>query len=90
MSAQGWQETLISALADGPTLTAAAAASCIPTAAKITLPNNFLQVGRMLKVTLYGRISCVVTTPGTARFDLRLARSTSTSLPRPTCLSCSR
>lgn len=72
MSAQGWQETLINAIVDGPALTAAAATSCIPTAAKMTLPNNFLQVGRVLKITAQGRISCAVTTPGTARFDLRL------------------
>lgn len=72
MSIQTWQETLITATADGPVLTAAAAASCINTAARITLPNNYFQIGKMLKVTLHGRISCAVTTPGTARFDVRL------------------
>ena len=71
-SLQTWQETLITATADGPTLTAAAAASCINTNCKITLPNNFFYIGRMFKVTAQGRISCVVTTPGTARFDVRL------------------
>lgn len=71
-SLQSWQETLIAGTSDGPTLTAAAAASCIPTTALITLPNNYMYVGRMIKVTMQGRISCVVTTPGTARFDLRL------------------
>ena len=29
----------------------------------------------MLKVVLHGRISCVATTPGTARFDVRLGPS---------------
>jgi hypothetical protein len=29
----------------------------------------------MLKITLQGRISCVVTTPGTARFDVRMGPS---------------
>jgi hypothetical protein len=72
MSLQTWQETLITAQVDGPTLTAAAAASCVAPAALITLPANYLQIGRMLKVTAQGRISCVVTTPGTARFDVRL------------------
>ena len=72
MSLQTWQETLITATADGPALTAAAAASCINTAAKITLPNNFFQIGKMIKITMHGRISCAVTTPGTARFDIRL------------------
>jgi hypothetical protein len=75
VSLQTWQETLISATADGPTLTAAAAASCIHTAARITLPNNFWQIGRMLKLTAQGRISNAVTTPGTARFDVRTGPS---------------
>lgn len=87
MSLQIWQETLTSAVADGPTLTAAANASCIPTGNKITLPNNYFYIGRMLKVTAQGRISCVVTTPGTARFDVRLANVVnvdSTAMPMNT------
>lgn len=75
MSNQTWQETLISATADGPTLTAAAAASAINTNCRITLPNNFWYVGRMLKITAQGRISCAVTTPGTARWDVRTGPS---------------
>jgi hypothetical protein len=31
----------------------------------------FFNVDDMLKITLAGRISCAVTTPGTARFDVR-------------------
>lgn len=73
MSSQGWQETLVSALSDGPTLTAAAAATCIPNHAKYTVPANFWIPGKVVKVTAAGRISNVVTTPGTARFDLRMA-----------------
>ena len=72
MSLQTWQETLVNASVDGPTLTAAAAATAIPTAAKITLPNNYFYVGRMLRITAAGRISSVITTPGTARFDVRI------------------
>lgn len=72
MSQQTWQEVLITSQVDGPTLTAAAAASCIPPAAKITLPNNFWYIGRQLRISASGRISNVVTTPGTARFDVRL------------------
>lgn len=70
MSLQSWQETLTAAIADGPTITAAARSSIIPTAALYTLPNNFFYPGRMIKVTAQGRISCAVTTPGTARFDV--------------------
>jgi hypothetical protein len=58
--------------ADGPTLTAAAAATALPVTAKFTFPPNSIQVGTTLRIRAQGRISCVVTTPGTARFDLRL------------------
>lgn len=71
MSLQTWQETLVSSQVDGATLTAAAAASCIPPAALFTIPAGWWQIGRMLKVTAQGRISNVVTTPGTARFQIR-------------------
>ena len=64
------QETIVMGATDGPTLTAAARASCIPTANRIVLPNNFFYIGRAIKVVLSGRISCAVTTPGTARFDI--------------------
>jgi hypothetical protein len=70
VSLQTWQETIVQAVTDGPTLTAAARASCIPTANRITLPNNFFYIGRAQKIMMSGRISCVVTTPGTARFDV--------------------
>jgi len=72
MSQYTWQETLVTAKVAGTANTAGTAASCIPTAAKITLPNGFFSPGRMIRVVAQGRISCVVTTPGTARFDVRL------------------
>jgi hypothetical protein len=78
MSMQTWQETLVVGVTDGPTLTAAARASCIPVANKITLPNNWFYVGRIVKVMLGGRISCAVTTPGTARFDICLGSAGTT------------
>jgi len=72
MSAQGWQETLITATGDGSALTAAAAASALPPQAKYTLkPNFFNYIGQQMLVKASGRISSVITTPGTARFDLR-------------------
>lgn len=64
------QETIVMGATDGPTLTAAARASCIPTANRIVLPNAFFYIGRALQVLMSGRISCVVTTPGTARYDI--------------------
>lgn len=70
---KAWTETLITAQIDGATLTAAAAASALPAAAKFTLPANYLSViGQQLLIKASGRISSVITTPGTARFDVRL------------------
>jgi hypothetical protein len=63
---------LIIGTTDGPTLTAAAAASCIPVANQIILPTNYWTIGKRWKLRASGRISSVVTTPGTARFDLRM------------------
>jgi hypothetical protein len=76
MSIQTWQETLVSLTADGTALTAIGRASLTQgnaTGARITLPNNFFKVGTMIKITAQGRISCVITTPGTARFDVAFA-----------------
>lgn len=59
---------------DGPTLTAAAAATMLPAhLSGLILPTNFYeQIGQVWRIHASGRISCVVTTPGTARFDIRV------------------
>jgi hypothetical protein len=79
MSLNTWQETLLSHRGDGTALTAAAAASLLQGAsasrAKYTFPANFFEVNRKIRVVATGRISCAVTTPGTARFDFRLGGS---------------
>jgi len=74
MSFQSWQETLVTSQVDGTALTntAATPTSIIPASAKYTLPANFFAIGKMLRVTSRGRISCVVTTPGTLTLDVRL------------------
>jgi len=72
------QQTIVMSATDGPTLAAAARASCIPTANRIVLPNNFFYIGRAIKVAVSGRISCAVTTPGTARFDICLGAAGTT------------
>jgi len=69
-------QVIASAYTDGPTLTAAATASCLPTYVPTTLPAGYWQIGRIWRITASGRISCVITTPGTARFDLRMAAVT--------------
>lgn len=71
MSLQSWQETLITAQVDGAAITAAAATSCLPAAAKYTLQPSFWAIGKQLLLKATGRISSVVTTPGTARYDVR-------------------
>ena len=65
-------QVIASAYTDGPTLTAAAAASMLPTYVPTTLPAGYWQIGRIWRIRAAGRISCAVTTPGTARFDVRL------------------
>jgi hypothetical protein len=72
VSSNSWNQTLISAQVDGPTLSAAAAATMLPASARFTFPANLLKVGDVFRVTAAGRISNVVTTPGTARFDFRV------------------
>jgi hypothetical protein len=59
---------------NGDAITAAARTSMLTTAAahaKKTIPANFLSyLGQTLRVEAHGRISSLITTPGTARFDL--------------------
>lgn len=73
MSLQTWQETLISAQVDGTALnTSTSATSILPAAAKFTLPSNYFAIGKALRITAAGRISNIVTTPGTLTMSVRL------------------
>jgi hypothetical protein len=65
-------QVIASSYTDGPALTAAAAASCVPTYFPTTLPAGYWQIGRIWRMTLTGRVSVAVTTPGTLRWDVRL------------------
>lgn len=69
-------QVIASSYTDGPTLTAAAAASCLPTYVPTSIPAGYWQIGRQWRILASGRISCVVTTPGTARYDLRMGAVT--------------
>lgn len=76
MSRQTWQETLAYLTTDGTAVTNTTPLSIFGTSvaaaqAKYTLPANFLQVGSMLRVQAKGRISNIVTTPGTLTLDVR-------------------
>jgi hypothetical protein len=44
----------------------------MPTSAVATIPAGALQIGSLIKVKLRGRISTLVTSPGTFTFDLRI------------------
>jgi hypothetical protein len=66
MSVQTWQETLITAQVDGSALSnSTTATSILPAAARYTLPSNYFYIGTKLRIKAGGRISTVVTTPGT-------------------------
>lgn len=75
MSEYTVQETLMVAQGDGTALnTSTTATSILPAHAKLVFPANyFSKVGKLLKVTAQGRMSCIVTTPGTLTLDLRFA-----------------
>lgn len=78
MSAQTWQETLVWAIGDGAALAnTVTATSILPAAAKYTVPANSLNfVGKTFRITAKGRISNIVTTPGTLTLDVRAGAST--------------
>lgn len=67
-----YEETIVTSQVDGVAVTAAAATTVLPGAAKFTIPANYFQIGKQLLIKAAGRVSVVVTTPGTARFDVRL------------------
>lgn len=73
MASQGWVNTLISAQVDGTALnTSTAETSILPPQAKFVLPANYLTyAGQALRVRAMGRISTVVTTPGTLTFKVK-------------------
>lgn len=72
MSMQTWVETFNNTQVDSTALTnTVTPTTIIPTQGLITLPAAFFQIGRMLKITASGRISNLVTTPGTLSLDIR-------------------
>lgn len=72
MSSNSWNQTLITSQADSTALTnSTTATSILPAQAKFTMPANLLKIGDVLRVKAFGRISTVVTTPGTLTLDVR-------------------
>ena len=77
MSRQTWHETLITQQVDGTALAnSSSATSLLPGAAKFTLPANALEIGRQFKIYAGGRISNIVTTPGTLTLSVRFGAVT--------------
>lgn len=72
MTMLAYPECLIEIDSAGGAITAAAATSMLPAHGKKTLePNFFRRLGQSLTIKAKGIISSVITTPGTARFDVR-------------------
>jgi len=69
-----WNSTLIAAAADGAAITnTTTATSLLLGATKYLMPGGFfLYPGQMLRLLASGRISTVVTTPGTLTLDFRV------------------
>ena len=74
MSNQAWVEPFVITGEDGSALTnSTTATSLLPASRKFTLPSYFFDtIGKTLRFRASGRISTVVTTPGTLTLDIRL------------------
>lgn len=68
MSMQSWEELVNVQLAAGSALTAAAEALLVT---DVSIPANYMYPGRVLRATLSGIASNVVTTPGTLQLRAR-------------------
>jgi hypothetical protein len=83
--AQGFRLILDSLQTPGTAVTAAARTSLtaggVATASRFTIPGGMIKYpGDIIEVIASGIISCVVTTPGTARFDLAFGTTLGTAL----------
>lgn len=67
-SLASWEEVLYAPIADGTAVTAAAETIMVP---NYTLPANYFIPGRTVRYMLFGRLSTVITTPGTITTRLR-------------------
>lgn len=71
----GYMETLMSSQTDGTALSGTTAASILPADAKYAIPVNGpgygWRVGQVFWLEMWGRMSNIVTTPGTLTIDVR-------------------
>ena len=75
MGIQSWRETITTAQTDGTAVTNTTPLTLLPSGARIIIPSNFWYIGKAVKITALGRISNIVTTPGTLTLDVRTGPS---------------
>jgi hypothetical protein len=69
----GYQTTLVEAQSDGTAVTGTTEATLLPGAARIFIPSGYLnRVGKRFAIRASGRISNIVTTPGTLTLRFKL------------------
>lgn len=74
MSSQAWVEPFLISSVDGTALASSTTpTSLLPAGSKFTLPSTYFDAvnGKTLRIRASGRISTVVTTPGTLTLDIR-------------------
>lgn len=83
MSLQSWQQLLVSQAQDGTALnTSTTETSILHTSAKFTLPANLLSYpGQALRIRAMGRISNIVTTPGTLTLRVKFGATAVAASP---------
>ena len=72
MSLSTWQETLISNVGVGPTVTVTTITSVLPTPAVWLMPANFMVTGKKIRGTADGVMNTTVTTPGTLTWTVNI------------------
>jgi hypothetical protein len=67
-SGLGWEEVIYTPNADGTAITSATETILLP---DFSIPASYMTVGKILKYTIMGRVSTVITTPGVITLALR-------------------
>lgn len=67
-SGLGWEEVIYTPNADGTAITTATETIMVP---DFSIPASYMTVAKLLKYTLIGRVSTVITTPGVITLALR-------------------
>lgn len=69
----GFQNTIVNSQIDGTAVTGTAEGSLLPAVSKILLPSGYIdRIGKRFQIVASGRISNIVTTPGTLTLKFKL------------------